>query len=132
MDQLGASLGLPEKNLSKNREVYSVGLEALEIAHEAGVKLGWGTDLIGESQDRQNREFLIRAEVESAADILRSMYVVNPGLCHLQGEIGTISQGAIADLVVSRVNPLEDIAALANPMQTIHAVFQSGNLVVER
>lgn len=129
MDQLGRQLGLPETNLKKNQEVYRVGLESLEIAKAAKVTMGWGTDLIGESQARQNREFSIRAEVESAAEVLASMYQVNPALCHLNNQIGVITPGAIADLVVSKFNPLDDISVLANPHETLEAIFQQGRLV---
>ena len=129
MDQLGRQLGLPEANLKKNQEVYRVGLESLKIAKAARVTMGWGTDLIGESQARQNREFSIRSEVESAAEILTSMYQVNPTLCHMQNQIGVIAPGAIADLVVSKFNPLDDINVLANPHGTLEAIFQQGRLV---
>jgi len=132
MEQLGRQQGLPEVNLRKNKKIYNVGLESLQIARAARVTMGWGTDLIGESQSRQNREFLIRAEVESPKQILSSMYQVNPLMCHLQGQIGVIIPGAIADLVVSRVNPFENISALAEPATTLSAIFQQGRLVVSQ
>ena len=129
MDEFGRQAGLPETNIRKNEQVYKVGLESLEIAREAGVTMGWGTDLIGDSQARQHREFSIRAEVESAKEILTSMYQVNPALCHLEGQIGCISVGAIADLVVCRFNPLDNIRVLADSNETLEAVFQNGRLV---
>ena len=129
MDEFGRQAGLPETNIRKNKEVYKVGLGSLEIAKEAGVLMGWGTDLIGDSQSRQCREFSIRAEVESAEDILRSMYQVNPTLCHLAGQIGCVSIGAVADLVVSKLNPLDNIRVLANSEDSLDAIFQQGRLV---
>jgi imidazolonepropionase-like amidohydrolase len=129
MDQFGRDFGLPETNLKKNQEIYRVGLESLQVAKASGVTMGWGTDLIGESQARQNREFSIRGEVESAAEILSSMYQVNPKLCHLSNQIGVISPGAIADLVVSKFNPLDDINVLASPHETLEAIIQQGQLV---
>lgn len=125
MDLLGRKMGFPEANLVKNSKVLEAGLRSLEIARDAGVTLGWGTDLIGESQARQRREFAIRAEVETSAEILRSMYEVNPKLCGLAGEIGTLTPGAIADIVLTKVNPLEDIAALGGD-DAIERVFQAG------
>ena len=88
--------------------------------------MGLGTDLIGETQHKQNRELAIRHEVEPAADILHSMWVVNPALCHLEGRIGVVAPDAYGDLVISRVNPLEDLLGFANPETAFSQVIQAG------
>ncbi|MCL4110547.1 UNVERIFIED_CONTAM: hypothetical protein GTU68_035521 [Idotea baltica] len=132
MDQLGDELGLPASNREKNTKVYNAGLASLEVANRHGVTMGFGTDLIGETQVRQNREFVIRHEVEPAVDILRSMWNTNSQLCHLDGRIGTITPGAYGDVVVSRVNPLDDLVAFADPTTAFSHVIQGGRVVVER
>ena len=90
--------------------------------------LGFGTDLIGETQSRQNREFSIRAQVETAEQILQAMYVVGARLCRLEGEIGTLKPGAIADMVICEQSPLDDIRVLADPARFSH-VIQGGRIV---
>lgn len=132
MDQVGEKFGLPAANRTKNTKVYAAGLASLEIARRHGVTMGFGTDLIGETQTRQNRELAIRHEVESAADVLRSMWVTNARLCHLEGQIGTLETGAIGDVLVSRVNPLEDLVAFSDPEAALVKVIQSGRVVVDR
>lgn len=132
MNDVGGRLGLPAANQRKNVVVYESGLESLEIAVQAGVTLGLGTDLIGETQSYQNSEMAIRAEVQSAADILRSMWVVNPKLCHLTGKIGVVAPGAYGDIVVSKINPLDDIVAFANHEQSLSHVVMGGKLIVKR
>lgn len=132
MDQLGEKLGLPASNWEKNSKVYSAGLASLEVARRNGVTMGFGTDLLGETQTRQNRELVIRHEVEPAVDILRSMWTTNSKLCHLEGSVGTLTPGAHGDVVVSRVNPLEDLAAFADPETAFTHVVQAGRVVVER
>ena len=42
-----------------------------------------------------------------------------------------IREGAEADIVVLKQNPLEDITALAKPEETISAVFSRGGLVTD-
>jgi imidazolonepropionase-like amidohydrolase len=116
MEEVGAQLGLPLANRQKNKKVY-----------EAGI----GTDLIGETQARQNREFTIRAAVETPVQILHAMYVVGAKLCRLEGEIGTLKPGAVADLVICDKNPLDDIRALSNPAAFSH-VIQAGLTVSRR
>ncbi len=132
MDQLGEKLGLPASNREKNAKVYGAGLASLEVARRHGVTMGFGTDLIGESQSRQNRELAIRHEVEPAADILRSMWVTNARLCALEGRIGTIRPGAIGDVLVSRVDPLEDLVGFSDPTVALTQVIQGGRVVVDR
>ena len=132
MDEVGEKLGLPRSNREKNTKVYEAGLSSLEVARRHGVTMGFGTDLIGETQARQNRELAIRDEVEPAADVLRSMWVTTASLCHLEGRIGTISPGAFGDLVVSHVNPLEELAAFSDPTTAFSHVIQHGRVVVER
>ena len=93
MQEVGAKLGLPQVNLDKNTGVFDMGLASIEIAKDAGVELGFGTDLLGETQPMQNQELAIRAGLEPAADVLRSMYVTNARLCGLEGEIGVVAPG---------------------------------------
>jgi len=129
MEDMGAELGLPRANREKNKIVLEAGLRSLEIAKAAGVTMGFGTDLIGEAQTRQNREFAIRAEVLSAKEILTSMYVVNARLCRLEGKAGTIAEGAHGDIVLSRKNPLDDVRVLADWENTLSHVIQAGRVV---
>jgi imidazolonepropionase-like amidohydrolase len=128
MEELGAQLGLPANNREKNRKVYEAGIGSIEIARKAGLTLGFGTDLIGETQNRQNREFSIRAAVETPAQILHAMYRIGARLCRMEGEIGVIQPGAHADLVVCGKNPLDDIHVLANPAAFTH-VIKAGHIV---
>jgi imidazolonepropionase-like amidohydrolase len=129
MDLLGAELGLPRANRDKNRIVLKAGLGSLEIARSAGVTLGFGTDLIGETQNRQNREFSIRAEAETAKQILTSMYVVNARLVGAEGKAGVLAEGAYADIVLSRKNPLDDIRVLSDWEKNFSHVIKAGEVV---
>ncbi len=129
MAEVGRELGMPAANLEKNEIVLASGLNSLEIAAAAGVDIAFGTDLIGETQGRQNQEFAIRAEAQSARDILRSMYVVNPPLLKMEGEIGTLAPGAYGDVVIANVNPLDDITALADPARSLSHVLKGGEVV---
>ena len=132
MNDVGTSLGLPRTNLEKNTVVYESGLSSLEKATSAGITLGFGTDLIGETQRMQNQELAIRAEVERPESVLHSMWVVNARLCRQEGRIGVIAPGAHGDLVISQVDPLEDLVGFADQERAITHVIQSGNVMVDR
>lgn len=60
------------------------------------------------------------------------MYQVNARLCRLEGMVGRLAPKTSADVVVSEVNPLENLAALADPDASINAVVARGRVVVDR
>lgn len=132
MAEIGALVGLPAANIAKNEGVFEHGLRSVGIARAAGVTLGFGTDLLGEAQPWQNREFAIRAGLEPAADVLRSVYQVNARLCGLEGQIGILAPGLPADVLLARADPLRDLAAFASPDETLDLVLCRGRAVVDR
>jgi imidazolonepropionase-like amidohydrolase len=132
MDDISRQLGLPQANLAKNTVVLESGLESLERAHAAGITMGFGTDLIGEAQPRQNEELAIRGSVQPAADVLRSMWTVNSQLCHLEGRIGSVAPEAFGDIVISNVDPLDDLASFAQHETALSHVIQHGYVVADR
>lgn len=130
MKAIGAEVGLPARNLEKNDGVLEHGLRSIEVARAAGVRLGLGTDLLGEASGWQRRELEIRADLEPASDVLRSMYVVNAELLGLSGTVGVLAPGAAADVVVTAVDPLEDLAGLAAD-DAVVGVVARGRVVVD-
>jgi imidazolonepropionase-like amidohydrolase len=128
MNEMGAALGLPKRNIEKNVAILEAGLRSLEIAISAGVTLGFGTDLIGETQSFQNRELAIRSEVQPARDILDSLWNVNARILRREGSIGVLAEGAHGDVVVSHIDPLSDIKGFARQDSIAHVVL-GGNVI---
>ncbi|TDC04577.1 amidohydrolase family protein [Nonomuraea longispora] len=118
----GRSFGLPEGSLRKVDEVLGAGLAALERAARGGVRLVYGTDLLGGMHRHQNHEFRLRCEVQRPIDVLRSATTVAAELAGLAGEIGTLAAGAHADLLVLDADPLADAGVLADPGHIRHVV----------
>ena len=79
----------------------------------------------------QPLEFSIRAEVESAPDIVRSATSVNADLLR-RPDLGRIAVGATADLIVVDGDPLADIGVLARPEATLRMVVTEGRVRLER
>jgi len=132
IDELGRALGFPEVSQRKVKDVLDAGLSSLEIARDAGVAMGFGTDLLGETHDQQSREFQIRGEVLDAAEVIRSATLVNARILGREGELGELVAGARADLVVFEGNPLDDVGILARPEKTLRAVVKDGVFAVDR
>jgi imidazolonepropionase-like amidohydrolase len=128
----GAAAGLPAESQQKVGTVLDAGLEALERAWRGGVKVVFGTDLLGSMQVHQSEEFRIRGQVQPAAEILCSATVTAAELLGLAGQAGVVTAGALADLLVVDGNPLEDAGVLAEPGKNLSAVIQDGRVVVDR
>ncbi|MEV4564452.1 amidohydrolase family protein [Nonomuraea sp. NPDC049419] len=124
----GRDFGLPESSWRKVDEVLEAGIVALERAARGGVRLAYGTDLLGGMHRHQNQEFRLRAEVQSPLDVLRAATTGAAELVGLTGELGTLAVGAHADLLVLDGDPLEDVGVLADPKHIRHVV-QSGTVV---
>ena len=128
IDEMGKALGFPAKSLAKVRDVLDAGLASLEIARGAGVAIGFGTDLLGETHEQQSREFGIRARVQSSAEILRSATLTNAEILNRPGELGVIAPGALADLLVVDGDPLADIGVLERPEETLRLIARGGTI----
>jgi imidazolonepropionase-like amidohydrolase len=125
----GPQWGLPPASHAKVDAVLGAGLDALRLAYEAGVKLCYGTDLLGGMHRHQLREFTIRAQVQSPIDVIRAATVNAAELLGRTGELGVIDSGARADFVVVEGDPLDDISAVVPEDGVQLAVFQNGRLV---
>ena len=122
----GREFGFPEVSMAKLAEVREAGLGSLEILQAAGVKIGYGTDLLGPMHRYQSREFVIRAEAMAPFDIIRSATIVNADLLNRAGEIGVITPGARADLIAVDGNPLADISLLDGQGEHLTHIMKNG------
>jgi len=130
LDEFGASMGLPPASQAKVADVLEAGERALRLAHEKGLNLCFGTDLLGGMQVHQSKEFEIRARHQSALDVIRSATSTAARLLQREGELGVIRDGALADLVVLDGDPLQDITILSSPDPAL--VVQGGRVVLDR
>ncbi len=126
MHRFGRELGFPEVSLSKLGDVREAGLRSLEILQAAGVRIGFGTDLLGPMHRHQGHEFTIRAEAMAPFDIIRSATIVNAELLNRSGEIGVVAPGAQADLIVVDGDPLADLSLLDGQGEHLTHIMKDG------
>ena len=125
----GKKLGYPEESIAKNKNVLKIGTNSLKVAKEAGVKIAFGTDLMGELDIYQCDEFIIRSNVLTNAEIIRSATVVGAEVLRMEGRLGIISPGAFADLIVVEGNPLEDLNLLTGQGKYLAAIMKEGQFL---
>jgi imidazolonepropionase-like amidohydrolase len=108
-----ARMGYPEKILAKERIVGRTQRENFKKAHDAGVKLAFGTDAGVYPHGWNAKQFAhmvrwgmtpleaIQAATISAADLLGR-----------RGTVGELSAGSFADLIAVAGDPLKDVTEL--------------------
>jgi imidazolonepropionase-like amidohydrolase len=126
LHRFGRELGFPKESMAKLGEVREAGLRSLEILQAAGVKIGFGTDLLGPMHRHQSREFMIRAEAMAPFDIIRSATIVNAELLNRAGELGVVAPGARADLITVDGDPLADISLLDGQGEHMNHIMKDG------
>jgi imidazolonepropionase-like amidohydrolase len=127
LDDAKAGL-LPAWMSSKLSEVSDQSMQGLAIMDRMGLKIGFGTDLLGHLHAHQTREFLIRREVQSCASILRSATSVNADIL-MEPDLGRIQPGCRADLLIVDGDPLTDIGILAEDGRGLTAIMQGGKFI---
>lgn len=123
---------LPPENQEKNQQVMSCGLESLRLAHEAGVLICHGSDLLGPLHEEQNREFGLRAWVLDSKVVLQGATVNAAKMLGQEKLLGQVKDGFAADLVFLNQNPLQDVAILAQPERYMLAVVKNGRVYMSR
>ena len=125
----GASLGMRPESIAKIETVRQAGLHSLTIMREAGLRLAYGSDLLGEMHRHQSGEFALRAQAMPAIEVLRSATTLAAELCGLAGRAGILEPGADADLLVVDGNPLQDWSLLEQQGARIPGIMQAGRWV---
>jgi imidazolonepropionase-like amidohydrolase len=109
--------------------VRDAGLESIRLADAAGIRLVYGTDLLGPMHDEQLGELELRAQAQPIAEVLRAATVAAAALLG-EDDLGVVAPGARADLLVLDGDPYADLAVLTRPDEHLRAVLRDGRTAV--
>jgi imidazolonepropionase-like amidohydrolase len=126
MKERAAQFGMSADQLAKNDIVLEGALRSLEVCKRAGVKVGYGTDLLGQLQVDQSREFLFRAQVLSPIEIIRQATVIGAEILRQEGKLGIVEPGAFADLIVVDGDPLKKLELFMDQGAHLSAIMKAG------
>lgn len=113
----------------KLKEIVKVHKENIAIAYDEGVKILMGTDsgVIDHGHNLEELGHLVDIGM-SPNEAIASGTIKAAEFIGKKDSIGSVSENKLADLILVRGNPLDDINLLANN-DNILKVFQDGNLV---
>ena len=129
LKEMGRELGFPPVSQEKVEYAYKQALSGMDKMRKAGVKVGFGTDLLGSTYVQECREFTIRSEVFTPLELLRQATSTNAELMMQKGKLGCITPGAHADLLVVDGDPLKDISLLAANGKKLRTIVRAGEIV---
>jgi imidazolonepropionase-like amidohydrolase len=126
MKERAAQHGMPAEMLEKNELVLEGGFRSLEICRRAGVKVAYGSDLLGALLEDQSREFSIRTTVVPPIEVIRSATSIAAEVIRRPDRLGTITPEAWADLIVVDGDPLADITLLEGQGRHLSVIMKGG------
>jgi imidazolonepropionase-like amidohydrolase len=126
MKERAAQFGMTADMLAKNDIVLDGALRSLEICKRAGVKVGYGTDLLGALQVDQSLEFIHRAKVLKPIEIIRQATLVGAEIVQQEGKLGVIKAGAYADMIAIDGNPLKKLELFLGQGKHMPMIMKAG------
>lgn len=128
--------GMTGPAVPKYLEAQAGAKKGYELAKKVGVKMTWGTDILGslDLTRLQSQEFVARSKYFSGYEILKQATSNNAELFarsglrspYQDGPLGVIEEGAYADILLVNGNPLEDITLLADPEKNLALIMKDG------
>jgi imidazolonepropionase-like amidohydrolase len=131
IEEMGIEGGIPAFAVEKTLSVKPHHLNSVRLARESGVPVALGTDA-GTPYNRHGMNLaemvLLARNGYSPAEALQSGTLIAARVLGLDGVLGTVEEGKLADLVVVEGNPLEDVGLLLSP-EAIRLVMKGGRLM---
>jgi imidazolonepropionase-like amidohydrolase len=127
MSEAGANI--PEWGVRKAREALEAHKENIGKAHKAGVKIAMGTDAGVMHHGTNLREMGLMCDVGMTS--MESIVATTRTAAECLGwedQVGTLERGKLADLVISKTDPLADIRSLENN-DNISFVMKDGQVI---
>ena len=128
LSALGRDYGVNENNIRKIDQALEKAYESLSISHQAGVKIGSGSDLLGPMQIYKAGELECQARVMGPMGALMAATRTNAEIIRQEDRLGTIEGGKLADLILVDGDPLADISILQRYQEKIVLIIQDGRI----
>ncbi|ELK45397.1 amidohydrolase family protein [Halobacillus sp. BAB-2008] len=107
---------MPDFAVQKAKEVIDIHKESIAKAYQAGVKIAMGTDAGVMAHGTNLRELGLMCDIGmTPMEAITASTKVAAECMGWDDKLGTIESGKLADLIITKHNPLEDIRSLEDP-----------------
>jgi imidazolonepropionase-like amidohydrolase len=111
----GASVGMLEESLEKERQIGQLQRDNFKKAFEAGAKMAFGSDGAVYPHGDNGKQFAYMVEYGmTPMEAIQAATVHAAELIGWPDSVGAIAPGRYADIIAVRGNPLQDIRLLEN------------------
>lgn len=111
--EMGEAAGFLPESLAKERQVGQVQRDNFRKAHEAGVRMAFGSDAGVYPHGYNGRQFAYMVQYGmTPMEAIQAATVNAAELLDWPGDVGVIEAGAYADIIAVDGNPLDDIREL--------------------
>ncbi|HNE03279.1 MAG TPA: amidohydrolase family protein [Anaerolineales bacterium] len=126
--------GIPDWILEKSKETQEDAMKSIRKAYEMGVPIAMGTDAATpynfHGENAMELYYMSQAGISAMDCIVASTKNAARAL-GWDSKLGTLEAGKLADLIVVKKNPLDDLRSLAN-RNNIEYVMQGGKFVARQ
>lgn len=125
---------VPPAAYEKGVRWHRIAQEAVARSVAAGVRVAMGTDsglTISHGNNLKELDLLVRFGGMTPMAAITAATSNAAELCGISDVTGTVEAGKTADIVITDIDPLTNIAALGEP-DHIHAVIKDGRLAIDR
>lgn len=121
MTQKWREWGVPEEVLPRMNGLRDAMNASVKIAHDAGVTIGSGTDLLGPDQSDRGLELALKARVLGPMDAIVSATTTSARILR-RPDLGRLAPGALADMIAVDFDPLAEPELWADPRHVVLVV----------
>jgi imidazolonepropionase-like amidohydrolase len=128
----GQEKGMPEYAIRKTREVIEAHSHSISRAHRAGLKIAMGTDagILPHGQNLRELGLMVEIGMTPMEAIVATTRTAAECL-GWHDRVGTVEAGKLADIVITRADPLQDIRSLEEA-DNILLVMKDGKVIKDR
>lgn len=127
--EAGEKGGMPEYGVRKAREVVEIHSESISRAHKGGVRISMGTDAGVMPHGTNLRELGLMVNIGMTP--METIVATTKKAAECLGwedRLGTIQAGKLADIILVKTNPLQDVRSLEN-IDNIALVMKDGRVL---
>lgn len=123
--EMGESAGFLPESLDKERIVGQTQRNNFRKAHEAGVRMAFGSDAGVYPHGRNGRQFAFMVEYGmTPLEAIQAATINAAELLGWEADVGRIEEGRFADIIAVRGNPLENVREL----EDVRFVMKGGEI----